>query len=222
VDQSNRILIVDDEPNVRLMLRTTLESVGYTVAEADDGNRALERVHIDTFDMILLDLLMPRMDGMELLKQLRAADISTPVVILTAHGSVPEAVAAMKLGAIDFLAKPITPDALRRVVADVVERHRLAAAAPDAPSPPVADTPATADHSKRLAFDLARAKRAINTGNFAEAERLLQEIIDVDPKRTEAHVLLDRVRTIRSENENEPFRILRNWFPSGGKARGKH
>ena len=125
------VLIVDDEPNVRLMLLTALESVGYDVIAAEDGHAALERLRrlSSGCDLILLDLKMPTMDGMELLSRLRAAGNVVPVVILTAHGSIPDAVAAMKLGAIDFLTKPVTPEALRRVVADVIERH-------SAPPPP--------------------------------------------------------------------------------------
>ncbi len=222
MDSAKRVLIVDDEPNVRLMLRTTLESVGYTVVEAEEGLRALERLRKEPSDLILLDLLMPKMDGMELLRRLRADANPTPVVILTAHGSIPEAVAAMKLGAIDFLTKPITPDALRRVVAEVIERHSL-----DATPAVTPDTKAAAasakpvDHSRRISFDLARAKRALNQGDFGEAENLLREVIILDPKKTDAHVLLDRLLTLKEQEEREPFRILRNWFPSGGKAHGK-
>ena len=90
-----------------------------------------------------------------------------PVVILTAHGSIPEAVEAMKLGAIDFLTKPTTPDALRRVVAEVIDRHVVRHQSDDPaarqPGPPHID-------SRQLAFELARAKRAINRGQFSEAE----------------------------------------------------
>ncbi len=84
---------------------------------------ALERLRVESCDLILLDLLMPKMDGMELLAPSSRDGNAVPAVILTAHGSIPEAVGAMKLGAIDFLAKPITPDALRRVVAEVIARH---------------------------------------------------------------------------------------------------
>ena len=99
---------------MRLVLRTALASVGYEVVEAEDGQTALEQLTLrrTSFDLVLLDLQMPRMDGMELLRRLRDAGDVVPVVILTAHGSIPEAVAAMKLGAIDFLTKPITPEAL--------------------------------------------------------------------------------------------------------------
>jgi DNA-binding NtrC family response regulator len=214
-----RILIVDDEPNVRLMLETTLASVGYEVTEACDGQSALDVLSSSgsTHDLILLDLLMPRMDGMELLRQLRSQSNVVPVVILTAHGSIPEAVEAMKLGAIDFLAKPTTPDALRRVVADVIERH----AVPIVSGSPVETGPRASDRSKQIAFDLVRAKRAINRGQFSEAEVLLRDLIALDPRSAEAHELLDRLLTLKAREAQGSFRILRDWFPSGA-ARGRN
>ncbi|MFI5458564.1 MAG: response regulator [Isosphaerales bacterium] len=206
------VLIADDEPNVRLMLRTALESVGYDVIEAQDGHAALERMRkmSSGCDLILLDLKMPKMDGMELLSRLRADGNVVPVVILTAHGSIPEAVTAMKLGAIDFLTKPITPDALRRVVAEVIERHA---------TPPSAPRPTPSDHSKQVAFDLARAKRALNRGEFSEAESLLREIIALDPGSAEATELLDRLQKLKEQDAHGSFRILRDWFPSGTTRR---
>jgi DNA-binding NtrC family response regulator len=208
-----RVLIVDDEPNVRLMLETTLSSVGYDVTEAGDGQGALDRLSGSgqDHDLILLDLLMPRMDGMELLRRLRASGNIIPVVILTAHGSIPEAVEAMKLGAIDFLTKPTTPDALRRVVAEVIERH----AVPSAPVRPAETITKPSDRSKQIAFDLVRAKRAINRGRFSEAEVLLRELIALDPRSTDAHELLDRLVVLKEQEERGSFRILRDWFPSG-------
>ena len=177
----NALLIVDDEPNVRLMLETTLASVGYEVTEACDGQAALDRLsgQDHELDLVLLDLLMPRMDGMELLRRLRAIGNIVPVVILTAHGSIPEAVEAMKLGAIDFLAKPTTPDALRRVVADVIARHAV-----PAPASPAHGTglPSRPDRSQANSFELVRAKRAINRGQFSEAEALLRDVIAADPR----------------------------------------
>ncbi len=189
MDQKNRILIVDDEPNVRLVLRTALGSVGYEVGEAEDGAKALEQLTSGqtSFDLILLDLQMPKMDGMELLSRLRDAGSAIPVVILTAHGSIPEAVAAMKLGAIDFLTKPMTPEALRRAVAEVIARHTAApreAAALEQKAKPT-------DRSKQVAFDLARAKRALNRCQFAEAETILEEILAHDPGSTDAALLLE-------------------------------
>ncbi|MGE5754667.1 MAG: response regulator, partial [Planctomycetaceae bacterium] len=123
MSNSKRILIVDDEPNVRLVFRTALESEGHDLAEAANGRDALDWLRTSKADLILLDLQMPETGGMEVLRRLREAGDDTPVVIITAYGSVPDAVRAMKLGAIDFLAKPLTPHALRKVVAEVLERH---------------------------------------------------------------------------------------------------
>jgi len=208
------ILIVDDETNVRLVLQTALASAGYGVIEAEDGQAALKRLRDTPCSLILLDLKMPKMDGMELLRRLRSEGNAIPVVMLTAHGSIHDAVAAMKLGAIDFLTKPITPDALRRVVADVIERQAVLAAQPPQP------TAEPADHSKRIAFDLARAKRALNLGQFSAAEPLLREITALDPSSREARELLERLETLKEQEQRGSFRILRDWFPSG-KARGK-
>ena len=102
-------MIVDDEPNVRLVFQIALESAGYAVVEAADGEEALARLREAPIDLILLDLKMPVLDGMETLRRLREQGNLVPVVIITAHGSIPDAVAAMKLGAIDFLPKPVSP-----------------------------------------------------------------------------------------------------------------
>ena len=98
MDAPKRILIVDDEPNVRLVFRTALEATGYLVTEAADGDAALAQLRKLPTDLILLDLKMPVVDGMETLRRLRVAGDETPVVVITAHGSVPDAVAAMRLG----------------------------------------------------------------------------------------------------------------------------
>jgi len=115
---SKHILIVDDEPNVRLVFRTALESASYTLSTADNGESAVAWLEQMKFDLVLLDLQMPGTSGMEVLRKLRQVGNEVPVVFITAHGSVPDAVEAMKLGAIDFLSKPISPDQLRQVVRD--------------------------------------------------------------------------------------------------------
>jgi DNA-binding response OmpR family regulator len=211
------VLIVDDEPNVRLMLRTALESVGYDVTEAEDGHAALDRLGgmSSRPDLILLDLKMPRSDGMEVLRGLRAMGNIVPVVILTAHGSIPDVVLAMKLGAIDFLAKPITPEALRRVVSEVIARH---AREPATAERPLA-APAPDDRSPQVSFALARAKRALNRGEFSEADRLLRDVIARDPDSTDARELLDRLLDLKEQEGRGSFRILQDWFPSGTSRR---
>ena len=97
---SRRILIVEDEPNVRLVFRTALEPAGYFVSEAGDGQSAIGQLRKTPVDVILLDLRMPVLDGIATLRRLRDAGDETAVVAITAHGSVSDAVAAMKMGVV--------------------------------------------------------------------------------------------------------------------------
>ena len=120
---ARHILIVDDEPNVRLVFRTALESTGAELAAAEDGEAALAWLRANSVDLVLLDLQMPGSAGWACSNSSGPSGNDVPVIIITAHGSIPDAVAAMKLGAIDFLSKPLTPDALRRAVAEVLDRR---------------------------------------------------------------------------------------------------
>src|SRR5581483_10464329 len=122
------ILITDDESNIRLMLRTALESDGYTVREASNGREALEAIRNTPPDLMVLDMNMPEVDGMTVLEQMKtlAANVTRPrVIVLTAYGSIPTAVKATRLGAIDFLEKPITPTDLREVVHSALTEPEL-------------------------------------------------------------------------------------------------
>src|SRR5277367_5716429 len=120
---SAKILIVDDETNVRLNYRVTLETEGHQIFEAVSGASALEELVAQRFDLAILDMRMPGMDGLDLLAKMREVGIPVPAMIVTAFSEVPHAVQAMKLGAIDFLQKPLRPDDLRRIVAEMVKRH---------------------------------------------------------------------------------------------------
>ncbi len=201
----SRVLIVDDEPNVRLMFRTALESA-YRVTTADDGESALKEIERGgqepRFDLILLDLQMPGMGGMEVLRRLREAGNETPVVIVTAHGSIPDAVAAMKLGAIDFLTKPMTPDLLRRVVSEVIERH--AADEPgidhDRVSWPGTAAPSTVVTIGPPALDLSGVKKALNRLEFDRAAALLEQALDADPESAEALTLMGVLQESRGQD----------------------
>jgi two-component system response regulator FlrC len=121
-----RILVVDDEEGVRSFLADTLSAAGHDVEEAEDGAQAHERLSTRAFHVLVTDLNMPRMDGMELLRRARQEQPEVEVIVLTAHGSVAGAVEAMKLGAFDFLEKPLqSPAALRSLVERALERRRL-------------------------------------------------------------------------------------------------
>jgi CheY-like chemotaxis protein len=112
-----KLLIIDDEPHIRLMMRLTLEAAGYQVDEAASGESGLARVGDGSeYAAVLLDQKMPGLDGLQTLKQLKEQVPDVRVVMVTAFGSIELAVDAMKLGATDFLRKPMTPETLRRAV----------------------------------------------------------------------------------------------------------
>ncbi|MHB8766759.1 MAG: response regulator, partial [Deferrisomatales bacterium] len=100
-----RILIVDDDADMRLALELTLRKAGYACTLARDGQEGLERLRRDRFDLLVTDLRMPRVDGIELLERLSAAASQVPALVITAHGTVDTAVESMKRGAVDFLQK---------------------------------------------------------------------------------------------------------------------
>ena len=113
-----RVLIVDDEENIREMTRLALETVGYEVGEAASGLEAFAIIGGDErWDAVLLDQKMPGMAGTEILRRLRVMLPAAPVIMMTAYASVELAVEAMKLGATDFVRKPMTPDILRNALA---------------------------------------------------------------------------------------------------------
>lgn len=193
---TKRILIVDDEPNVRLVFRTALESTGVDMAAAEDGEAALAWLQANPADLVLLDLQMPRIGGMEVLVQLRAAGNDVPVIIITAHGSIPDAVAAMKLGAIDFLAKPLTPETLRRTVAEVFDR-----VAPRLPHP-AKSSGESIPFVSPFASHLRDAKQAINRRHFGDAEIHLRQAIGLNPNSAEAHNLMGVLHESRGEHDD--------------------
>ena len=119
------ILVVDDERAVRFTIRAILEEEDLEVVEAADGIEALERIGEGGIDLVLSDLRMPRMDGMELLAELRQRANSPRLILITAHGTERAAVEAMKLGALDYFAKPFDADEIARVVCRSIETVRL-------------------------------------------------------------------------------------------------
>jgi DNA-binding response OmpR family regulator len=170
---SKNILVVDDEPNVRLSYRVALEIEGYAITEAHCGAKALDDLAAGSFDLAILDMRMPEMDGLGLLAEMCKRGFSTPSVIITAFGDVPHAVRAMKLGAIDFLNKPITPEELRNVVADVVARHGTGT------TPPVPPRDDFASH-------IVTAQRLLNLRDFGRAQKHLVRALELNDKSAEA------------------------------------
>jgi DNA-binding response OmpR family regulator len=116
------VLVVDDEKNIRLTIAQSLEKLGLEVDGAVNGEEALQKIRQQAYQLVLLDLKLPGMDGMEVLRQLRGSHNKLKVLIITAHGTIENAVEAMKLGAVDFIQKPFTPDEIRGFVAKALAR----------------------------------------------------------------------------------------------------
>lgn len=118
-----KILVVDDDKNIRLLLSQCLEGAGYQVVPAVDGEHALRKMAEDRFDLVMLDMKLPGMDGIQVLRKLRSLNPGQTVVMITAHGTVETAVEAMKLGAADYLQKPFTPEEIRAIVQHNLQRE---------------------------------------------------------------------------------------------------
>ena len=120
-----RVLVVDDEQDIREGSERILKRIGFDVATAERGDMALESFSTRPAAIVLLDLKMPGMDGMEVLKHLREKDESVLVIVITGYATVETAIQAMKQGAYDFISKPFEPDQMRIVVNRAAEKIRL-------------------------------------------------------------------------------------------------
>src|ERR1700683_2687061 len=119
------ILLVEDKAELRAMLRKALERAGYNVEEAPDGNSAIEKVRGRRYLLVLSDLKLPGSSGLDVLRESRKVEATLPVILMTAFGSVEEAVTAMKEGAFDFIQKPVDLDHLNLLVARAAREQEM-------------------------------------------------------------------------------------------------
>jgi CheY-like chemotaxis protein len=171
--EKKSILVVDDEKNIRLTMSQSLESLDMPVQTAASGEEAVERLRNGLFGLVFLDLKMPGMDGMEVLRRIKEDRPKIRVIIITAHGTIESAVEAMKLGAVDFIQKPFSPGDIRELAKSVLERETL-------------DEERTIDY--RALIELA--KRHITDRSFAAASETVRKAIAADPGQPEAYNLL--------------------------------
>ena len=128
---SERILVIDDEEHIRRMMRLTLEAAGYEVGEAKDGADGTSLYGDGSrWDVVVLDQRMPGMDGLETLRQIKSQNNNARVVMATAYASIELAVDALKLGATDFVRKPMTPKVLRNAVSAALSKRTFSTAEP--------------------------------------------------------------------------------------------
>jgi DNA-binding response OmpR family regulator len=176
------VLIVDDEKNIRLTLSQTLESLKLETDTAANGEEALSKLIEKEFGLVLLDLRMPGMDGMEVLRRVREIRPDIRVIILTAYGTIESAVEAMKLGAVDFIQKPFSAEEIRELVSRVMDREKL-------------------DQQKGMDYtsSIELAKKSIGDRHFDAAVEHVRLAIFIDPGRPEAFNLLGALMEIKGD-----------------------
>jgi DNA-binding response OmpR family regulator len=179
---SKPILIVDDEKNIRLTLSQALETLGAEIDTAANGEEALAKLKGREFGLILLDIRMPGMDGMEVLRLVREIRPDIRIIMITAYGTIESAVEALKLGAVDFLQKPFDPEEIRELVSRVMDRDRL-------------DEHKLVDYASHIEL----AKKCIGDRHFDAAAEHVRKAIFIDPRRPEAFNLLGGLMEIRGD-----------------------
>ena len=130
-DRAPRILLVDDEQPIQTLLSFPLQRDGYDVVQASDGREALARFSEQQFDLVVLDLMLPRMDGLEVCRRLRAKGETVPIIMLTAKSEEIDKVLGLELGADDYITKPFSMREFRSRVKAALRRSRMIGAAPE-------------------------------------------------------------------------------------------
>jgi DNA-binding NtrC family response regulator len=124
--RAHKVLIVDDEERLLRILRLAFKDSPYELRTASNGEEALKELFSQPFDVVVTDVQMPRMNGIELLYEMERYQMRIPVIVMTAHADVNAAVKAFKHGAVDYLSKPFTPDELRQAIDHVLARSTSA------------------------------------------------------------------------------------------------
>ncbi|WP_431911982.1 response regulator transcription factor [Nonomuraea jabiensis] len=171
-----RLLVVDDEPALREALQSSLEFEGYKVVTANDGQAALDAVAADTYDAVLLDVMMPRLDGLTACRRLRASGNHIPVLMLTARDAVGDRVSGLDAGADDYLVKPFELDELLARVRALLRRGALSSTSAEG-----ADTLTYGDLRMDLATrEVMRGDRRLD---LTRTEYLLMELFLAHPRQ---------------------------------------
>jgi len=178
------VLIVDDEKNILLTLSQSLEVLRLETDTATNGEEALAKLKEKEFGLILLDIRMPGMDGMEVLRQVREIRPDIRIIMISAYGTIEVAVEAMKLGAVDFIQKPFSPEEVRALVSRVLDRENL-------------DERKVADYGASVEL----AKKSIGNRHFDAAIEHTRKAIFLDPARPEAFNLLGALTEIQGDRE---------------------
>jgi len=174
-------LVIDDERSIRISLARALEDMGFDVQTAASGEEGLGKAGSGGTALVMLDLRLPGLDGLEVLRRIGEQTPAPAVVIISAHGTVDSAVAAMRLGAADFIQKPFSLDEVRAVVGEVMTRE---------------DLPEDATDYEGL---LVLARRAVTRRDVGRAEAFASRALAVESSRPEAYDFLGTISEIRGD-----------------------
>ena len=212
---SARILLVDDEQSIQTLLSYPLRKEGYHVTSALDGSEALQRFDEGRFDLVVLDLMLPRRDGVEVCRELRARS-QVPIIMLTAKGSESDKVAGLEVGADDYITKPFSMREFRSRVKAALRRSRMAGATAErGDDAPISHGELTIDFDRRLVtladeeikvtyveFEILGAL-ARSPGRVLTRETLLEHVWGDseyrDPRTVDVHI-----RHLREKIERDP------------------
>jgi DNA-binding response OmpR family regulator len=209
---STRILLVDDEQSIQTLLSYPLRKDGYLVTSAQDGHEALERFAEGRYDLVILDLMLPRLDGVEVCRELRARS-QVPIIMLTAKGSETDKVAGLEVGADDYITKPFSMREFRSRVKAALRRSRMAGEPSSEES--IEHGELTVDYGRRMVtlreeevrvtyveFEILGAL-ARSPGRVLSRETLLEHVWGDseyrDPRTVDVHI-----RHLREKIERDP------------------
>jgi len=198
------LLIVEDETIMRESLRDWLRGEGYEVETAEEGEEALQRIGTREFGVVILDLRLPGRNGLEVLREATAQNPKLKGIIITAYPSVETAVEAMKMGAVDYMVKPFTPDALEKAIQEVLgpvqaeikpEEAKVEAAVAEAPiveEEKIKEIiPVT---EEEIPIHLEQGKTYFKGGRYEEAVKEFQSILNIAPGHMETRVWIRRAK----------------------------
>lgn len=185
-ENNRHILVADDDPSIRTILRDLLEDEGYQVSIALDGEQVIDQVQQSSPDLILMDVRMPKIDGIEVLKQLRARGMNVPMIVMTAFGNSSTTIKAMQLGAWDYITKPFDLDDITRTINRFFEQQKLStkvrgraeeAVAPDKTSRIIGNSPVMQEVYKTIGLVAASDATVLITGETGTGKELVAETI---------------------------------------------
>lgn len=186
-----KILVVDDTKNIRTMLSMCLKSGGHTVVAADSGKEAIDIIVNEKIDLIFLDVKMPGLSGTEVLRQIRNSGINTPVIMMTAFGTVKNAIECTKLGVLAYLQKPFTADKINKLMEEIWLEEK----------------------GEYLEEKLQISKEFISLGKTKESFEILRGVLSINPSYWEVYFLIGKIYEIEGNlNEAEKFYAASNIF----------